>query len=155
MSTTRLTVRVYGVHINDKNEILLSDEFIAGRKFTKFPGGGLELGEGLRDCLERECMEELNARVKVEDHIYTTDFFQPSAFRKGDQIISVYYRFTPLETLDLDFKTKPFDFDELVDDAQVFRWMPLDRFSEEDVTFPIDRIVVRNLLKSWKSTTNG
>jgi 8-oxo-dGTP pyrophosphatase MutT (NUDIX family) len=142
----RLTVRVYGVYIDSENRILVSDEYIAGQMFTKFPGGGLELGEGLRDALKRECMEELGAEVTVGDHLYTTDFFQPSAFRQGDQIISVYYWFTPLAPLNLPFRDRPFDFDVLQEDAQVFRMIPMEQFSAQQVTFPIDRIVAEMLL---------
>ena len=39
-------IRVYGILINDKKQVLVSDEFIRGGYYTKFPGGGLELGEG-------------------------------------------------------------------------------------------------------------
>lgn len=143
----QLTVRVYGVHINADRQVLVSDEYIAGRMFTKFPGGGLELGEGLKDCLMRECREELFAEVEVKEHLYTTDFFQPSAFRKGDQIISVYYRFDPRHSLDLPFRESPFDFDELVEAAQVFRWIDLDYFTPDDVTFPIDKVVAKIIAK--------
>jgi len=73
-------IRVYGILITDDNKVLVSDEFIRGNYYTKFPGGGLEFGEGTRDCLAREFMEEMNLKVKVEEHLYTTDFFQMSAF---------------------------------------------------------------------------
>ena len=33
-------VRVYGLLINDDNEVLLSDEREFGMDFIKFPGGG-------------------------------------------------------------------------------------------------------------------
>ena len=39
-------VRVYGLLINDQNQILISDEQEYGMQFSKFPGGGLEYGEG-------------------------------------------------------------------------------------------------------------
>ena len=46
-------IRVYGVLINEKKQVLVSDEFIRGEYYTKFPGGGLEgHGEGTRDYLE-------------------------------------------------------------------------------------------------------
>lgn len=67
-------IRVYGIYINEREEVLLSDEFIYGREVTKFPGGGLEFGEGTRECLEREMMEETGHRFEVLDHLYTTDF---------------------------------------------------------------------------------
>ena len=47
---TRFNVRVYGLLINEHQQLLVSDEaFKNGMLATKFPGGGLELGEGLRD----------------------------------------------------------------------------------------------------------
>ena len=76
-------IRVYGVLINEKKQVLLSDEFIRGKYYTKFPGGGLESGEGTRDCLKREFKEEMDLEVQIEDHIYTTDYFQMSAFNPG------------------------------------------------------------------------
>jgi ADP-ribose pyrophosphatase YjhB (NUDIX family) len=107
-----ITLRVYGILINLKNEILVSDEFIRGNKYTKFPGGGLEFGEGTRDCLAREFMEEMNLRVEVGAHLYTTDFFQISAFNTSQQIVSVYYKVEALEHITVPLRDKPFDFDE-------------------------------------------
>ena len=42
-------IRVYGILINDAKQVLVSDEYIRGTYITKFPGGGLEFGEGTRD----------------------------------------------------------------------------------------------------------
>src|ERR1700744_4055515 len=103
-------VRVYGFLINSRGEVLVSDEQEYGMRFTKFPGGGLEYGEGLTDGLKREFMEECNAEIEVLSHYYTTDFFVKSAFNDS-QIISVYYKVQNLNELILSFKTKTFDFD--------------------------------------------
>src|ERR1051326_3895102 len=84
-------VRVYGICFNEKQEILIADELIKGRPITKFPGGGLEFGEGTVDCVKREFIEETGQQVEVLRHFYTTDFFVESAFRKGSQVISIYY----------------------------------------------------------------
>lgn len=139
-------VRVYGIMTNDKDEILVSDEYIKGSYITKFPGGGLEYGEGTRDCLRREWMEELNQKIEVTDHIYTTDFFQISAFGDGRQIISIYYHVKPLSSFVSEVKTRPFDFKELVDQAQALRWIPIRQMTEETVTLPIDKEVVKLIM---------
>ena len=76
--------------INEMLEILVSDELIRGQYITKFPGGGLEYGEGTRDCLIREFKEEMDLNIEVGNHIYTTDYFQVSAFNPAHQIISIY-----------------------------------------------------------------
>lgn len=137
-------VRVYGLLINDRNEILISDEQEYGFRFTKFPGGGLELGEGLIDGLKREFMEECNAEIEVLTHFYTTDFYVKSAFNDS-QIISVYYQVKNLNPLELNFKINVFDFDGEGEVLQAFRWVPLDSLEPRDVTFPIDQHVVKLL----------
>lgn len=137
-------VRVYGLLINDRDEILLSDEQEYGHRFIKFPGGGLEYGEGLIDGLKREFVEECNAEVEIIRHFYTTDFFVKSAFNDS-QIISVYYIVKHTTPLDLSFKIIPYDFDELSDIMQAFRWVKLSDLTEDDVTFPTDKHVVKLL----------
>ena len=84
-------LRVYGILINEQNQLLVSDEYIRGMKITKFPGGGLEFGEGTRDCLKREFLEEMNLNVEVGKHLYTTDYFQLSSFNSSHQIISIFF----------------------------------------------------------------
>ena len=145
----RFNIRVYGILINDEKQVLVSDEFIRGQYYTKFPGGGLEFGEGTRDCLKREFMEELNLEVEVLDHLYTTDFFQESAFRPGDQIISIYYLVKPMQTISARLSDKKFDFDEEQllryeekQEVETFRFIGWENLSAEGVTLPIDKIVV-------------
>lgn len=140
-------VRVYGVLINERRQVLVSDEYIKGGFYTKFPGGGLEFGEGTHECLIREWQEELQQDIAIQDHLYTTDFFQVSAFGDGRQIISIYYTVQPLGPFQVSFKDKPFDFDELRDQAEAFRWVDWDQFSEQTMSLPIDQVVAR-LLKS-------
>jgi 8-oxo-dGTP diphosphatase len=140
------TIRVYGICLmNDK--VLVTDEFIKGNYVTKFPGGGLEYGEGTRDCLKRELMEETGEEIEVLDHIYTTDFFLPSAFARDKQVLSIYYRFRFINTPVFPIKEKPFDFDELVSDAQTFRWLPLSGLTKDDVTLPVDKMMVESILQ--------
>src|ERR1700694_944002 len=108
----RFNIRVYGIYINEQRQVLVSDERIRGHHYTKFPGGGLEYGEGTRDCLKREFLEEMSWRVEAGAHLYTTDFFQVSAFHPDHQIISIYYFVHPLEPLSTRLSAMPFDFDE-------------------------------------------
>lgn len=143
-------VRVYGILMDSKKRVLVSDEFIRGNYFTKFPGGGLEFGEGTRECLKREFKEETNMDVTVGDHIYTTDFFQISAFNNVDQIISIYYFAHANEPVDLVTKTVLFDFEphQVADNtacAEVFRWIEWNDLNEESVSLPIDKVVIKML----------
>ena len=140
----QFNVRVYGLLINDRNEILISDEQEYGVQFAKFPGGGLEHGEGLIDGLKREFVEECNTEIEVISHFYTTDFYVKSAFNDS-QIISVYYMVKNIMPLNLVFKTNAFDFDGEGDVLQSFRWITMNKLQENDVTFPIDKHVVKLL----------
>jgi len=141
-------IRVYGVLINEQKQVLVSDEYIRGSYYTKFPGGGLEFGEGTRECLKREFMEEMNLNVEVGQHIYTTDFFQLSAFNPAHQIVSIYYFANALEEIRAPLRTKPFDFDEQQmkvyeqkNETETFRFIDWQDFSADTVTLPIDKIV--------------
>ena len=143
-------VRVYGLLINDKNEVLISDEQEYGMRFTKFPGGGLEFGEGLIDGLKREFMEECNAEVEVLGHFYTTDFFVKSAFNDS-QVISVYYLVKKTAELNLNIKTVVFDFDGDGDVLQSFRWVNVSGLDAEVFLFPTDQYVAKLLKNGYGS----
>jgi 8-oxo-dGTP diphosphatase len=145
-------IRVYGILIGENKQVLVSDEFIRGGYYTKFPGGGLEFGEGTRDCLKREFKEEMDLGVHIGDHIYTTDYFQMSAFNPNHQIISIYYFAHALEPIKVPLRQKPFDFDEQQlavynerGETETFRFINWDDFSDASVTLPIDKIVAKML----------
>lgn len=139
MLTKRFNLRVYGICINESREVLLSREHYKGISFTKFPGGGLEWGEGTTDCLKREFQEEFGLEITVGQLFYLTDFFQLSAFSDDDQVISIYYTIT---------LTKPFSETTTTGDKQEeLFWCPMADFSTEMLTFPIDKHVAE-LLKS-------
>jgi ADP-ribose pyrophosphatase YjhB (NUDIX family) len=139
----KFNVRVYGILIKDR-QVLISDEFINGRAISKFPGGGLEFGEGTIDCVIREFKEELDLNIDVESHFYTTDFFVVSAFSKESQVISIYYIVKALEEMRFATTHRKFDFDRK-EGAQSFRWLRLDEISEKDFTFDIDKKVAQLL----------
>ena len=146
-------VRVYGILLSNTNQVLVSDEYIRGKYYTKFPGGGLEFGEGTRDCLKREFKEEMNLDVGIEDHIYTTDIFQMSAFNIAHQLISIYYFAKALQPITVPLRKLEFDFDKQqleiynkTEQIETFRFIDWENFSADAVTLPIDKIVA-SLLK--------
>ena len=140
-------VRVYGLLINADNEILISDEQEYGKRFTKFPGGGLDPGEGLIEGLKREFIEECSAGIEVLSHFYTTDFYVKSAFNDS-QVISVYYLVKNISPLKLAFKTTAFDFDGEGEVLQSFRWVKLTDLDNEDFPFATDKQVAKLLIEN-------
>ncbi len=127
---SRFNVRVYGIWLHDSN-VLVNEELIHGRKVIKFPGGGLELGEGIADGLMREWREELNLDIQILQHYYTTDFFQRSAF-DDSQVISIYYLVEGNNPLAAITNTE-------VNERTY--WMPLSHITTDTFTLPIDKIV--------------
>src|ERR1700747_1995916 len=131
-------VRVYGILLGENKKVLVSDEFIRGGYYTKFPGGGLEFGEGTRECLKREFKEEMDLAVEVPEHLYTPDFFIRSAWNPGQQMLSIYYFVKALEPIRAPLRTKPFDFDERElkiyeqrKETETFRFIDWQAFREE------------------------
>ena len=145
MAIERVNVRVYGLLVHN-GHVLVADELIRGRRITKFPGGGLEPGEGTRTTLFREIGEELDVDALDIQHYYTTDYFQISAFDATQQIISIYYTFNVADPTALRTSTKPFDFKQDVRNEESFRWLDLSKATIEDATLPIDRVVLGMLI---------
>ena len=141
MIDKRFNVRVYGLIVKDE-KILLTDEFRLGMYMTKFPGGGLEFGEGLTDGLKREFREELNLEIEVGELFYVNDFLQTSKFDESYQLISFYYFINCIEIESI--KTRETS-EALTFDGEEFRWFPLHKMSKELMTFPIDQVVAEKL----------
>lgn len=134
-------VRAYGIYLDDTKGVLVSDELIKGKYITKFPGGGLEFGEGLVDCVKREMLEETGQEFDVHSHFYTTDFFVASAFDPFYQVISVYYRIFPKEDVRFRLSQSLFDFEKQEEGAQAFRFIPLKELEPKHLTLAIDQKV--------------
>ncbi|HMG66909.1 MAG TPA: NUDIX domain-containing protein [Chitinophagaceae bacterium] len=156
-SPGNFNVRVYGILIDEQKRVLVSDEYIRGSYYTKFPGGGLEIGEGTRDCLKREFKEEMDLEVEIGEHLYTTDFYQVSAFNPAHQIISIYYLVRPLEEIKVSLRTKEFDFDEQQMETynktrmtETFRFISWEDFSAERITLPIDKVVASLVKEKYR-----
>lgn len=139
-------IRVYGVIVNKNNEVLITDEFQLGEKMTKFPGGGLEFGEGTIDCLVREFKEECNGQ-EIEDiqHFYTTDFYQKAFFYENCQLMSIYYLAKLKQPVKFKISTFPFDFEKPENGNQSFRWKKIKDLNASEFTFPVDKFVTEKL----------
>ncbi len=146
MSSTNYVIRVYGLVITPENKILLSDEFQANMRMNKFPGGGLEPGEGTIDCLRREFREECNGQeISNIRHFYTTDFYQEALFHNNHQLLSIYYLADLSSAEQITISEIPFDFKEEKNGSQSFRWADISTLSQEDITFPVDKHVLKLL----------
>lgn len=144
---TRFNIRVYGIWFNSRGEVLVSEEVYQRHRLLKFPGGGLQYGEGLADCLRREWEEETGLTPHIIRHYYTTDFFQPSAFAPEEQIISVYY----LVQCDEDLASI-----DSLEGRHHFHWLTLEDLAQDHMlSLPIDRHVAQQLHADFAQTLSA
>lgn len=149
MPISKFNIRVYGIIINEKQEVLLADEFALDTKMTKFPGGGMNFGEGPIDCIRREAIEEFGQEIEIIEHFYTTEYFQPTIFYNDMQLISIYYRIRFAHPVRFKISEKPFDFEENINGSISFRWISINSLKPDDLTFPIDKHVVALLKEKY------
>ena len=137
-------LRVYGLLINSSEEILLSDEYRFETFFTKFPGGGVEHGEGILDALKREFKEELNAEITSNEFLFFNDFFQESSFHKNIQVTCFYYM---VKCKDISHLGKENYTIPMFDQGEKQRWVPCATLNPDTLRFPTDRMALKTLKK--------
>jgi len=136
------TQRTYGILINKKQEVLISDEFRFGRYFRKFPGGGVEKGEGILDALKREFKEELSLEIDSHEFLFFNDYFQQSSFDPNIQVTCFYYLVKCSGSQDLKLESYEIP---LTEDGEKQQWISINELNIETLTFPIDRDALRTL----------
>ncbi len=139
-------VRVYGICITASGHILLSDEKYHNQYFTKFPGGGLEFGEGTIDCIKRELQEEHNLVVTNCTHFYTTDFFITSLFNPKQQVLSIYYKIEIKNLPELPISNTFSNLSSAAMQEEKLRLVAIKDLDETCVSFPIDKCVINKLI---------
>lgn len=133
-----INVRVYACVVKDKKVLTLFEEY-AGEPLMKFPGGGLEYGEGLTDCLKREFEEELNVNIEIVQHLYTQEDFLVSRFKENEQLLTIYYMVNIINEE---------DFIILDPCIEKIDWISIDS-TENPFSLPIDKIVFDKLKEKF------
>lgn len=139
------SIRVYGLLTNTRGELLLSSEYEYGKAFTKFPGGGVELGEGLYDALVREFVEETGNEIVPGDLIHLNHHFVQSMFNPAKQVLLVHYRCSWKDHTVV-LQTQPIEqVAPEKEGAQVFHWVDPTQ-AEKYLSFPTDVEALRKFL---------
>lgn len=133
-----INVRVYACVVKDKKVLTLFEEY-AGEPLMKFPGGGLEYGEGLTDCLKREFEEELNVHIEIAEHLYTQEDFLVSRFKENEQLLTIYYIVNILNEE---------DFIILDPCIEKIDWIEINT-EENPFSLPVDKIVFEKLKEKF------
>ena len=135
---TSFNVRVYVTIVKEQKVFALFEEY-AGEPLLKFPGGGLEFGESVIECIEREFDEELNLKIKNITHFYTQEDFLVSRFRDSEQLLTIYYLADIVDETELLIR------DACIEKAE---WISLDA-EENPFPLPVDKIVFEKLKQKF------
>ncbi len=85
-----IRIRVAGLALNKKNELLLVNHEKNGKSYWLIPGGGVEYGETFAEALRREFREELNmSKLRVGNLVFINETIYPGRKR---HIINLYFR---------------------------------------------------------------
>jgi ADP-ribose pyrophosphatase YjhB (NUDIX family) len=146
MTVRSFNVRSYGILLN-QDSVLLSEEWYPNHDgpILKFPGGGVNLGEGVVDCLIREFREEANLEIKVHDVVHVGRGFVKSHFN-DTQVISVYFR---VESLGGEPPVDQILMDPEGREGASYRlfWCPLSELDAKKMTFANEKEMVTVLQK--------
>ncbi|WP_326983494.1 NUDIX domain-containing protein [Chryseobacterium sp. MYb264] len=134
----KINIRVYACAVKDRKVLTLFEEY-AGEALMKFPGGGLEFGEGLLECLHREFDEELNVKIHIVEHLYTQDHFLVSRFKENEQLLTVYYLVNIVNEGDF------LILDPCIENTE---WIEIDR-PDNPFVLPVDKIVFDKLKEKF------
>ncbi len=134
----KFNIRVYAACVKDKKVLVLFEEY-AGDFLVKFPGGGLDFGEGTLECLQREFDEELNVKIKNIKHFYTQEDFLVSRFRDNEQLLTIYY------LAEIEDENELLILDPCIEKID---WISLDTH-DNPMVLPIDKIVFKKLQEKF------
>lgn len=134
----KINIRVYAAIVKDLKVLILHEKYV-GELLRKFPGGGLEFGESVLECIQRELEEELHITVKNITHLYTQEDFIVSKFRENEQLLTIYYL---AEMVD---ENKLLIIDPCIEKIE---WVSLD-CEENPFPLPVDQIVFDVLKKKF------
>jgi 8-oxo-dGTP pyrophosphatase MutT (NUDIX family) len=125
MRKIRTATRAIIIHENNLLAIKMRDR---SGEFYLLPGGGQNHGETLKECLIRECYEELGVQVRVDQLLYMREYIG-----KNHQFRSIHGTFHQVESVfrcHLSQPDAPFSSIEK-DKKQVgIEWLPLAKLSQ-------------------------
>lgn len=74
----KLRLRVSGLLIENNKVLLINHHNLGSEKdFWSPPGGGLNFGESIENCLKREFLEETNLTIEIGPFVCVNEFLSP------------------------------------------------------------------------------
>lgn len=139
----KFNARCYALIRSNQNRVLVMMERWQGVDLNKFPGGGLELGEGLLECIYREIDEEFQESEHLSyRHLFTPTECFASRFKPNEQLLLNYFTSQALAKEEL-WKLIPRDKNLLG-----MKWLELKAENAEWFTLESDRKAFLTLLEA-------
>lgn len=108
-----LTIKLHG---NDKTYYIL-------------PGGGQKPGENLHQTLERECMEEVGAKITIGELLFVREYIGKNHELSAKH--SHYHQIELIFSCSVDLNRNQFENGEMPDRGQVgIEWIPIQKLME-------------------------
>ena len=87
METKKFTVRIRAVIVHEDKLLVMK---MGTNEYYALPGGKMEIGETILECLEREITEELGIPPKIGRLLFTNSFVE----KNGDQSVEFIFEVT-------------------------------------------------------------
>lgn len=124
----KVRIRVCGLLIED-GAVLLAQIYspVAGQLVWMPPGGGLEFGESIEECLQREFEEETGISVQVNSLQFINEFIQPPF-----HAVELYYSVNMVKGTKITGSDPEHSKDHQL--LQKVEWISLDELSEYSIS---------------------
>ena len=142
-----VVIRTKGLLINENNEILV----VYSNKTYHFPGGHLEEGESLLECLSREIKEETGIDLKIEelDPFEKITHYNKNYHNSGKNRESAVYFYVVNTDKDYDLSSQSLTVDEVEGNFTVKR-IPIKDIEHVLIDSvndnPINKVIVEEML---------
>jgi len=83
----KIGIRPCGILIENDKVLCILCKY--EEEYFLFPGGGLEYGEPIITCVEREFLEETGLKVKVKKMIYVNDYIKNK--KTNDRVLNIFF----------------------------------------------------------------
>ncbi|HEY5826058.1 MAG TPA: NUDIX hydrolase [Cyclobacteriaceae bacterium] len=115
----RLRVRACGLCVVGNDLLLVNHRHLGNENFWAPPGGGIEFGEHIEQCLVREFREETGLEIEPKEFLFTTEFISPPL-----HAIEFFFRVEKISGT-LKSGNDPEMKDQIIRDVQFISWSAL------------------------------
>jgi 8-oxo-dGTP diphosphatase len=123
----KIRIRSCGLCMNENKLLLVNHSGLSpGNNFWAPPGGGLQFGETLKDCLVREFREETGLVVQPGEFLFACEFIQPPL-----HALELYFD-VPFSggSVKVGYDPEAID-NQILKEATFMRWDEIDRLPPE------------------------